>query len=465
ALLDDDRLMGLTVHTAVCIVPVYNVSGARQRGPNSRVNQNGPEEYGFRGNARNLDLNRDMMKADSRNAEALIKALARWDPDIYFETHVSNGADHRYVMELLTTHPDKLDPPVREFLSRSLLPALQEWMEAKEIPMCPYFELIEDSPEEGMTAFVDGPRYSTGYNALLGRIGILSETHMLKPYADRVNATLQLMLATLALMDRNRSELSAVKSMARQYIASTTDQGCNWKVDTTRVTALDWKGFAHGTLPSAVSGLPRSHYDHDRPTRSTVPWMAHAVPTLLVRKPKAYIVPQAWRGLIERIAWSGAPMRMLTADTSLNAEVMYIEQYNTVQRPYEGHYLHYDITTTLRNETVRARAGDVLVPMGHGTDRLVVELLEPRASDGCFAWGFFDSILQQKEWFSDYVFEDIAEGLLERDVALKAALEARRAADPAFAQDAFAQLYFIYQRSPYFEPGFKRYPVVRVAGP
>jgi hypothetical protein len=29
------------------------------RNSTSRTNQNGPEEYGFRGNARNFDLNRD----------------------------------------------------------------------------------------------------------------------------------------------------------------------------------------------------------------------------------------------------------------------------------------------------------------------------------------------------------------------------------------------------------------------
>src|SRR5690606_23273923 len=81
ALLGSDQLMGLLARTAVCIVPVYNVSGCLDRGDRSRVNQNGPKEYGFRGNAKYLDLNRDFMKMDSRNMEALAKALAYWDPD------------------------------------------------------------------------------------------------------------------------------------------------------------------------------------------------------------------------------------------------------------------------------------------------------------------------------------------------------------------------------------------------
>ncbi|HQW86664.1 MAG TPA: hypothetical protein PLH93_05735, partial [Flavobacteriales bacterium] len=79
-----------------------------------------------------------------------------------------------------------------------------------------------------------------------------------------------------------------------------------------------------------------------------------------------------------------------------------------------------------------------------------------------FAWGFFDSVLQQKEWFTDYVFEDVAADLLKRDPALRAALEERRAADPEFAADGWAQLAFVFQRSPYMEPGYRRYPVARV---
>ena len=52
----------------LAIIPVYNIGGALNRSKNYRVDQNGPEEFGFRGNARNYDLNRDFIKNDSRNA-------------------------------------------------------------------------------------------------------------------------------------------------------------------------------------------------------------------------------------------------------------------------------------------------------------------------------------------------------------------------------------------------------------
>jgi hypothetical protein len=454
--------MGLLANTAVCIVPVYNVSGAQQRNSHSRANQNGPEEYGFRANARNLDLNRDFIKADSRNTRDLLKALHHWDPDIYFETHVSNGADHQYVMELLTTHPDRLDPALRSYLSSTLKPGLSEWMNRRGQLMCPYFETVKDHPEQGLEGFLDGPRYSSGHAGLQQRIGILSETHMLKPFAERVNATFQLMLATLAVMDRAGEELAQAREDARRHTAAAMEFGFNYRVDTGQVVQLPWKGYRAGTKPSAVSGLPRLYYDHDHPTDTVVPWMDRFVPALTITKPKAYLIPQAWREVIERLELDGVPMEVLTERRKMDADLQRIAGYRTASSPYEGHYLHHGITTAMEPGAMELLPGDVLVPMGHPTDRLVMEILEPRASDSFFAWGFFDAILQQKEWFSAYVFEDIAAELLAKDPALRRELEAAKAADRTLAKDAWGQLYWVYQRSPYFEPGHQLYPVGRL---
>lgn len=462
ALLDSDQLMGLLVNTAVCIVPVYNVSGAKHRNTTSRANQNGPRGYGFRGNARNLDLNRDFIKADSRNTRSLIRALNDWDPDIYFETHVSNGADHQYVMELLPTHPDKLDPALRSFLEERLMPRQHEWMQRQGQLMGPYFETFHAIPEQGLTGFVDGPRYSTGYNALRQRIGILSESHMLKPYADRVNATFQLMLGTLACMNEHPEELKAARRQARASAEEILNYATNWSMDTTIVLDMPWKGYTVDTVISQLSGLPRVRYDRSRPTEGTVPWMGRASADLVIDRPVAYLVPQAWQEVIERLDLEGIPLDGLEKDRNYVVEVQRIASFRSSDQPYEGHYLHRAITTTSEVDTVVAKVGDVVVTMGHATDALVMEILEPRCQDSYFAWGFFDSVLQQKEWFSDYVFEDLAADLLKKDPELKAALEERQRNDPDFAASSWEQLYWVYQRSPYFEPGFRRYPVLRI---
>ena len=462
ALLDSDQYMALLAHTAVCIVPVYNVSGARQRNGTSRVNQMGPEEYGFRGNARNLDLNRDFMKVDARNTRALITAMNTWDPDIYFETHVSNGADHQYVMELLTTHPDKLDPALRQFMQERLVPRQYAWMQRRGHLMCPYFETHHDTPEQGLTGFVDGPRYSTGYNALRQRIGVLSESHMLKPYADRVNATFQLLLATLAVMNEEPEELKQARATARNSAMELVRHQTNWRIDTTSVDSLNWSGYEADSTTSTVTGLPRWRYHRDRPTDVRIPWMNRTLPGLQIERPVAYLIPQAWHEVIDRLRLDMVPIEVLSEEHRYVVETQRITDHATVDHPYEGRYLHHHVTTSTSLDTLVGRVGDVLVPMGHPTDALVMELLEPRAADSFFAWGFFDAVLQQKEWFSDYVFEDIAARLLASDPGLAMALEAERQRDPAFAKDAWAQLLFVYRRSPHLEPGYLRYPVRRV---
>lgn len=462
ALLESDQLMGLTVNTVVCIVPVYNVSGALRRASHSRANQNGPREYGFRGNARNLDLNRDFIKVDSRNTIALEDALAYWDPDVYFETHVSDGADHQYVMELLTTQKDKLDGGLSAFMTGTMMPRLYEWMDSRHMLMCPYFETQGQKPEDGLYAFYDSPRYSTGYNAMFDRIGILAESHMLKPYAERVNATFQLMLATLAAMNDHPADLRKARANAKRNTASLTELGLNWKLDTAQVEQLPWKGWVAEQRPSEVSGLPRLHYDHSRPTETQVPFLGTYRASLVKRKPKAYIIPAAWTHLLPKAGIGHFKRSMLVRDTTLMVEVDSIVSFDTGRSPYEGHYLHRDVRCATRKMLMRAPAGSMLISMGQPLDRFVMETLEPEAEDSYFAWGFFDSVLQQKEWFSDYVFEDLAAQLLRDDPALKVALEAERAKDPQFAMDAWAQLYFVYQRSPYFESSYRKYPVLRV---
>jgi len=464
ALLESDQYMGLLANTAVCIVPVYNVWGAKQRDQRTRPDQNGPVEHGIRANARNLDLNRDFMKADSRNTWTLIDALQVMDPDVYFETHVSDGADHQYVMELLTTQKDKLDGGLSAFMTKTMVPALYDWMERKSFLMCPYFETVKEIPEEGLYGFYDSPRYSSGYNALFNRIGILAESHMLKPYADRVNATFHLMLAALAVMNERNSELLRIRRRAKSSAAAMSELGLNWRLDTMMVERIDWLGYEASYPLSEVSGLPRLLYDRTKPTRMQVPWMDTYRPKLIKQKPVGYLIPHAWKDIALRLRASGVLMAELTSSTIFKVEEDSIAEFSTMKQPYEGRYMHRDVRCVRRSLTIRAEPGDYFVRMGQSSDRFIMEALEPEAEDSYFAWGFFDAVLQQKEWFNPYIFEDIAAELLKEDPSLRSALEARRVSDEAFAQDAFAQLYWVFQRSPWFERGFRIHPVKRVVG-
>jgi hypothetical protein len=454
---------GLPDNVLLAVVPFYNIDGALNRGPYSRVNQNGPREYGFRANARNYDLNRDFVKSDTRNARSFAELFHLLDPDLLVDTHVSNGADYQHVMTLIATQHSKLGGAMGRYLHNVLEPALYRDMEQRGFPMLPYVSNFGPNiASEGLEAFVDLPRYSTGYAALFQTFGFMPETHMLKPYAQRVEATYQLLRTFLNFAGEHATELRAARMRDREAVKNQVSFPLAWQPDTTRFDTVRFRGYRAGYKPSAVSGQPRLFYDRDQPFEQDVRFYNYLTPSQVIKKPKAYLIPQGWYPVLDLLRLNGVAMQPLPADTTLTVEVTRIDDYRATAQPFEGHHVNSGVKSSVRRQAVRFRRGDVLIPTGQATDRYLVELLEPTGPDSFFAWNLFDTILQQKEGFSDYVFEDVAAEWLKTRPDLRAELESRRAADPAFAQSGRAQLEWVYRQSPWYEPEHRRLPVFRV---
>jgi len=451
-------------HVVICIIPVYNVDGCLNRNSISRVNQNGPEEYGFRGNAQNLDLNRDFIKCDSKNAAAFTALFRKWDPDLFVDTHVSNGADYQYVMTLLATQHNKLTPPLDTFLNDKVLPYLYDAMQQDGYPICPYVNPIYDIPDSGIATFLETPRYSTGYAALFNTIGFMAETHMLKPYPQRVEATLLLLQNLVAFAALHYREILAVRKAANAKISEADSLPLRWRIDFNQKETFVFSGYAAKYKPSEVTGAMRLWYDRNTPYTKPVNYYNTCYPTLTVSLPDYYILPKAWSDVADRLQSNCITMIPVERDTTLEVETYYIDSYKTVEAPYEGHYLHYDVEVHTEHATVRLYAGDWLIPLAQGAKRYIVETLEPQSPDAFFNWNFFDAVLSRKEWYSDYVFEDVAAGLLQSDEALRTAFEMKKQNDPVFAGNPDLQLEFIFEHSAYREVTYKRYPVFRYSG-
>ncbi|TPG63699.1 M14 family metallopeptidase [Hymenobacter nivis] len=463
-LVQQPKLGKLLAGVTVVIVPIYNVGGALNRNSTTRANQNGPASYGFRGNARNFDLNRDYVKQDSRNARSFAALFQKWQPEVFVETHTSNGADYQYTMTLIPTQASKLAPALGAYLQREMLPALYQGMAQKKWPLTPYVDFNGETPESGMQAFMESPRYSTGYAALFHTIGFMPETHMLKAYGPRVQATYDLLLTMLATVQRQAPALLAARAGALAAQARQTAFPLAWALDDKPSDTVQFRGYAAGHRPSEVSGQPRLYYDRARPYTRPVPYTNTAHPTATAGAPTAYLIPQAWADVVDNLRRNGVRLTRLAQDVAVPAETYYVEDFQTVARPYEGHYLHSKVRLRTTQGPVACRAGDYVARVAQPAARYLVETLEPQATDSFFAWGFFDSILQQKEHYSDYVFEDLAADLLRRDPALRQQLEAAKTADAKLAASGPAQLEWVYQHSPYHEPTFNRYPVARWLG-
>jgi hypothetical protein len=452
----------LPANIRVAIIPVYNIGGALNRGPYSRVNQNGPVEYGFRGNAQNLDLNRDFTKLDSRNAASFNEIFQWLDPHILIDNHVSDGADFQHTMTLLTTQYDKLGEPLGSFLREKFEPAIYKDMKKRGWDLFPYVNFNAYDLRRGMTQFYDPPRYSSGYAALFQCIGFVPETHMLKPYGERVKSTYDLMISISTTASLQAKDVIDTKRNAREQVGRQTSFPLDWRVDTTNHTTLTFKGYERDTAISEVTGLPRMYYRRDKPFETEIKFLCYFQPQNFIQKPKAYIIPQGWHRVHEKLTLNKVPMKRIENDTLLTLEVYRIESYTAAQRPYESHFRHSNLKVTTHTEKIKCLKGDYVVELGHYTDRFVVEMLEPTGADSYFTWNFFDAILQQKEGYSNYRWEEVAAAWLKENPGLRKELDEKKANEPEFAKNGNQILNWVYRKSPYFEPAFMRYPVYKI---
>jgi hypothetical protein len=446
----------------VAVIPFYNIGGALNRNSTTRINQEGPEEYGFRGNARNYDLNRDFIKSDTRNARSFAAIFHELDPDLFADTHVSNGADYQYVMTLDYAQKDKLGGPLGEFNNTVFLPYMYTHLKESGFEATPYVNAWGQTPDKGFVQFPDWPRYSTGYAALFHTIGVMTETHMLKPYDQRVRATYAYLLGNIQFLGKHRSALLRLRKETKESVKSQEKFAISWQVDKSKNTQIDFKGYEPEYVASKVSGLDRLHYDRSKPFTKKIPFYDTYVPLDEVTRPKAYVIPEGWHNIIALLKLNQVNVRQFENDTQLEAEVYYIDSYDAPKQPFEGHYWHTNVTLKTEKKMITFRKGDWYIPADQWTNRYIIETLEPKAVDSFFKWNFFDTILQAKEHYSNYVFEDLAAALLKQNPELRAQLEAKQKSDSDFAKNAGAQLEFIYQHSPYLEKEYLCYPVFRI---
>ena len=457
-----NKKVTLPENVAIGVIPVYNIGGALNRSGYSRVNQDGPLEYGFRGNAQNRDLNRDFTKNDTKNARSFAEIFHYLNPDVLVDTHVSDGADYQYTMTLITNQYNKLGPVLGDWVKQSLEPALFEGMKEKKHEMVPYVNVDGTDPSVGFPMFNDAPRYSSGYAALFNTISFMPETHMLKPYKDRTYATYELLKTFIEINSRFAKEIKEVRKKAIANTIHQKDFPLSWKLDPKQFTEIDFKGYETGSKTSQVSSLPILFYDHSKPFTKQVKYYDVYTGQNIVSKPKAYIIPQGWWKVIEILHLNKVRMERLKIDSLIEVNAFRIDNLKAMPNAYEGHHKNTKVEGTWNKEKIQFLKGDYVIYLNQETNRYLVEMLEPTGDDSFLSWNFFDGVMQAKEYYSEYRWNPVAEKYLDSHLALRQELESRKKSDSTFAKSTAAQLDFIFKNSPWYEPTHKRYPVFRL---
>lgn len=455
-------------HVVLVYIPVFSVDGHENTSPYHRINQNGPERQGFRGQSQYLNLNRDYIKADAPEMRAWLKLWQRWLPDFLIDVHTTDGADYPYDLTWYTEDPHKLDPGVaawQQALMGKTLPAYDKRGHLASI----YLEFKDGrDPTKGIANFGSGPRFSTGYAALQNRPALLIETHMLKPYAVRVRAVYDLVQLLLARIDADPTSLLAADAVADARVIARAGQP-DARVPLTfklspQSTPYIFRGYAFTVTPSDISGAGWIHYDPGKPRTWTIPNWNTLLPDLSIAPPAAYAVPAQWTAVIDRLVAHGIAMQRLDHAVTLTAGGYQLDHPVWGASPFEGHHMLRSVDATPATRTVTLPPGSVIVPMDQRAANVAIELLEPQAPDSLLRWGYLDAVFEAKEYGEPRVLERLARDMLARDPALATRFQQRLATDPAFAASPRERLDWFYRRSPWYAAqAVGAYPVLRLA--
>ena len=446
-------------------IPVFNADGHERFGRWNRPNQAGPEEMGWRTTAQNLNLNRDYMKADTPEMQAMLRLLNAWDPMVYVDLHVTDGADFEHDISITTEPSGAGDPELMALAVEMRDLVIAHLAETGSLPL-PYYPsfVVEDDPASGFAIKPAGPRYSDSYWGLHNRVGMLVETHSWKDYAHRVQSTretLRGLLAAAALhAPRWRRTLNAID--ARESRLNGAQVALQFE-NTNDVRMVEFRGYRYQRTHSEISGTLMTRYDPSRPQVWRLPMRDQVRATLAIPAPgRGYVIPPVvaqW--LAPKLALHGIRTEPLPAIDPASIRAWRAQSVTLATSSFEGH-VETKLSGEWKPEPLAIAEQAVFVPIAQPRARLIMALLEPEAPDSLAAWGFFPTAFEIKEYMEPYVAERVAREMLAGDPALAGQFKQRLEDDPAFAADPKARLNFFYRRHPSWDTRYNLYPVIRV---
>lgn len=445
-------------------VPVFNVDGHERFGKNQRPNQRGPEETGWRVTAQNYNLNRDAMKADAPETQAMLGLLHSYDPVLLADLHVTDGAQFQHDVSV-TFEPQNVGPEPMRALGRALHVALFAELEQKgHLPVGFYPSFVKDEvPSSGFEAAWPSPRFATAYWSANHRFGVLVETHSWKDYATRVRTTFDVCagLLRLAADDGARWLKAAKEADAATPALVGTDIPLQWDA-TAEAKPIDFLGYEYVIDTSTTTGVPWVRYDESKPQVWKVPLHDVLAPTLTLKAPRVgWLVPAPYAALVAaKLTLHGLQFKALPAERLRVPVQTFRGEPRFRPTSFEGHQL-VDLKGEWKDDVQDLPAGSIFIPAAQPHLELAMHLLEPKAPDSLISWGFFNTSFEQKEYLERYLTEAFALEQL-KDPAVKAAFDARMK-DEAFAKDPEARLNFFFRRHPSYDARLNLVPIYRAS--
>lgn len=455
-------------HVTLLVLPIFSVDSHERRGRFNRINQNGPEEMGWRSTPIGLNLNRDYLKAETPEMQAMLgQVFTRWWPHLLVDDHTTDGADYRYDLTYGIDHGPAVPPPVERWLEEAVGGRVMPRLEAMGHMVAPYlgFKRWHD-PRSGIELGSSPPRYSTGYAAIQCRPGLLVETHMLKSYESRVKATHDLLVALLEEVNARPEALrNAVATAEAQVLSQGRERDAGRHVvvlrsqPSGRSETMPYRGIEAREVPSDIAGAAVPRFT-GVPWDTVIPVFREQIATVSITQPTGYLVPREWTVVAAKLDLHGVRYRRLVKAWSDTVELQRVDEW-TAERLSEGHRPIAVGRVTLLRAWRTFREGDLWVPLDQRGALVAMHLLEAQAPDGLMRWNAFDTVFEHKEFGERYVLEPLARRMVASNPALADSFRARLRADSSFAADPDARLDYFYRRSPWADPEQDIHPALR----
>ncbi len=453
----------LLKNVVLLIIPVLNVDGHERRSPFNRPNQNGPKQTGWRTNALNLNLNRDYLKVESNEIKAFLSLFNEWLPDFFIDNHTTNGADYQYHITYSVQTHQNLDKNLVSFVKSKFLPDMVSNVAKDGFVVGPYMEFKHGTIENGILELAAPPRLSHGYCATQNRIGLLVETHSLKPFDNRVFSTKAMMEHTIKFLSENHAEIIALNKQADYNPVNTylieKKKFPLVLVENGKFEMFKFKGFEwFDEYSSVMGGIVRKY--SDKPVEIDIPLFNQCKSKVKLFVPDAYLIPNEYQFVINKLLSHDVRIFKIINSTFIEVEKYKFTNVTFASRPYEGRFMP-TFSSNLFKEKIRVQRGWYLVPTNQRTLRVIVHLLEPDGVDSLVSWGFFNQIFERKEYAEAYEMEPIAQQMLKNDPELRNEFK-KKCEDDSFCKNPFERLDFFYKRSPFFDKNENVYPIMRV---
>jgi hypothetical protein len=458
-----EKYPDLLEHTTILFIPIFNVDGHERFSPYNRINQNGPKEMGWRTTATNYNLNRDFTKADAPEMQQWLKLFNEWMPDMFIDIHTTDGADYQYQLTYAMPVQGEMNKPQTDWQNQ-YLQKLEHGLLQKNILIFPYVSFRRwHDPQSGLIRRPQSPRYSIGYAAIQNRPALLVETHMLKNYKTRVDATYELLVYTAEILDNEYDKLKQINANAdiqAQQLAG-KEFILDFRTSQKDSTYIKFKGVDYAIVKSDLTGGNWVQFT-DKPKEYNLVLFDKTIPARKVTLPKAYIIPVEWEDVIKRIHWHGISFKKINNDTTLTIETYKFSEVQFTNSPFEGHQMVRNFNKQTIETEKTFHKGSIIIPVNQRRAKVIAHLLEPDGPDSFLQWGFFNTIFERKEYVETYVMEEMAREMIKENPQLKIEFDKAVQENPELYNNQWSKVFWFFERTSYWDNQKDIYPVGRL---